>query len=964
MKKKIEPVYEKIVYKIDFSDLPIEWQNFNFKKFSKKNLYDYQIEAVKNGLKMLYFFNQILQKELDFEKTKKILYKKVLEYRSGEVAKDFNILSKNVSDLFDLFREYYEIKSNINYEEVEFYNFINRMGFWMATGSGKTLVIIKLIEILNQLQLKGLIPKKDILILTYRKDLIEQIKEHIDEYNQYADLKIRIWDLRDYADVKNGNKIVFLNEINVFIYRSDLISEETKENILNFEDIDNEGAWYLFLDEAHKGKADESKRQMYYSIITRKGFLFNFSATFTHEWDILTTVFNFNLQKFTEKGYGKNILLIKKDLKGFLKKKSKINEDHKRIIILQTLILLTLIKSMRKYIENNYHDPLIVCLVNSVNTTDSDLELFFNEIEKTVQFEKKEIFNEAKEELVKEFENNHSYMLSDEILNMNLSKLRDLRKQDVLEEVFNTKTHGELEVIHSPYNKKELIFKVKTAEKPFALIKIGDKTNWIKNKLRGYEYSEEYDYKSYFQNINNSDSPINILLGSRSFYEGWDSNRPNVMIFINIGTGDSRKFVLQSIGRGVRIEPVVGIRKRLKFIENNTNNDVSLLETLFIFGTSIDNIKKILETIKFIKTIEGNILKLKRNPELEKIKEPIFIPIYNNIDEIEIEGLPIFKGNKTLLLQYLEWLKDDKLLLIDHPELKPDNIKKLKVFLEKGKIKQTKNLYIQFELKNLIDHLKKKAQYCQDFKELEHEIIHFKKINVILEKNELNELNKKISKVINSVDVEERKASYKLMRQKGEITLDEFVEKIEHLAKNTSEFEVFKKLKIKKILNHYYIPLLISQSAKLDYINHIIDVPSERHFIEALEDHLNKKNHKFKNFDWWVFSKIDEHLDKIYIPYKFDKKFKPDFIFWLKKNNNYYILFVDPKSTEFSDYEDKIDGYEKIFNINGKMKEFEKGKYVITVQLKLFTDDKSKIHGIKYSEYWEDNMENLLDNLR
>ena len=54
---------------------------------------------------------------------------------------------------------------------------------------------------------------------------------------------------------------------------------------------------------------------------------------------------------------------------------------------------------------------------------------------------------------------------------MNLSKLRGLRKQDVLEEVFNTKTHGELEVIHSPYNKKELIFKVKTAEKPFALIK-------------------------------------------------------------------------------------------------------------------------------------------------------------------------------------------------------------------------------------------------------------------------------------------------------------------------------------------------------------------------------------------------------------------------------------------------------------------------------------------------------------
>jgi type III restriction enzyme len=46
-------------------------------------------------------------------------------------------------------------------------------------------------------------------------------------------------------------------------------------------------------------------------------------------------------------------------------------------------------------------------------------------------------------------------------------------------------------------------------------------------------------------------------MGSRSFYEGWDSNRPNVANFINIGVGtDARKFILQSVGRGVRIEPL------------------------------------------------------------------------------------------------------------------------------------------------------------------------------------------------------------------------------------------------------------------------------------------------------------------------------------------------------------------------------------------------------------------------
>ena len=52
-------------------------------------------------------------------------------------------------------------------------------------------------------------------------------------------------------------------------------------------------------------------------------------------------------------------------------------------------------------------------------------------------------------------------------------------------------------------------------------------------------------------------SDITILMGSRAFFESWDSNRPNVINFINIGTSaEAKKFITQSIGRGVRIEPL------------------------------------------------------------------------------------------------------------------------------------------------------------------------------------------------------------------------------------------------------------------------------------------------------------------------------------------------------------------------------------------------------------------------
>ncbi|MEO5787377.1 MAG: hypothetical protein ACOH2D_04095 [Gelidibacter sp.] len=73
--------------------------------------------------------------------------------------------------------------------------------------------------------------------------------------------------------------------------------------------------------------------------------------------------------------------------------------------------------------------------------------------------------------------------------------------------------------------------------------------------------------------------------------------------FINIGVDEgAQKFVLQAIGRGVRIQPVSGIRKRLdyivspeetqtlsRFIDIKSKADILKrnlpLESLFLFAT-------------------------------------------------------------------------------------------------------------------------------------------------------------------------------------------------------------------------------------------------------------------------------------------------------------------------------------------------------------------------------------------
>ncbi len=90
--------------------------------------------------------------------------------------------------------------------EIQFESIVNRMCFWMATGSGKTLVLVKLIEVLRGLILAGEIPPNDILVLTHRKDLIEQLKRHVQEFNSSRnDLYIRLRELKEYAEAKRGN---------------------------------------------------------------------------------------------------------------------------------------------------------------------------------------------------------------------------------------------------------------------------------------------------------------------------------------------------------------------------------------------------------------------------------------------------------------------------------------------------------------------------------------------------------------------------------------------------------------------------------------------------------------------------------------------------------------------------------------------------------------------------------------
>jgi len=283
----------------------------------------------------------------------------------------------------------------------------------------------------------------------------------------------------------------------VFYYRSDNLSDEQKDKIIDFKNYDNNGKWYIFLDEAHKGDKEDSKRQHIYSVLSRNGFLFNFSATFIDPRDIITCAFEFNLSSYIQAGYGKHISILEQEIRAF-RDKEDYNREEKEKIVLKSLILLTYVKKFYKQIENVqpnlYHKPLLLVLVNSVNTKDADLKLFFRELEKigkgTIS---PELIITSIEELLSEFSSEPKFVLENTTVRIDKDILKSITKDDILKYVFNATGSGEIEVLSKQSDKKELAFKLKTSDQPFALIKIGDITQWLNEELTGYVIQERFE---------------------------------------------------------------------------------------------------------------------------------------------------------------------------------------------------------------------------------------------------------------------------------------------------------------------------------------------------------------------------------------------------------------------------------------------------------------------------------------
>ncbi len=922
-------------------------ERLDFKSFdNNKELLDYQQQALINAFRMLVAYFR------DFKENKKEFYAFYQEHYSFANC-DFTHKKLN-----PLLKAYFKVENHC----VSFENFINRLAFYMATGSGKTIVIIKLVELLSVAIRMGLIPKKNIMFFSANENLIRQFEKEIEKYNRGKDFSKQI-DFKNlksitHKDFHRAPKDSLVEKIALFYYRADLMSdEESKENLLNYKDYWDNGENYVILDEAHKGNKSESKRQAIFSLLSLKGFLFNFSATFTEESDLITAVYNLSVGEWVKLGYGKESVLLKKNNLNAFKDLKDLNDREKEIALLKALLLLGMQKRYKT--EGYFYDPLMLVFTHSVNVENSDAEIFFKTLARVIENDDGNDFLKAKEDLLEELKDPEFLFSANKDKDYKVKVFKEgLKSMDfkgLKEEVFYA-SNGHIEVIINPKNNQEIAFKLNTSDKVFCLIKIGDITEWICEKLKSVKVvSKNLSFKeeSYFSQIDKSS--INILVGSRTFETGWDSTRPSVILFLNIGLDDdAKKLVKQSFGRGVRIESLKNQRQRLAYLEideaikKDLKPNAAMLETLFVIPTDHASLEAIL-TIQKESENRGEDRGSWREITLEKtpIKHKLFVPCYRKepTSILEISPNASFKMSEKNFKDLKEYfnLMSEKHFILKHEIYDPKNYATLKDMIQKAYVKKVSTWHYK-DLDYMISEIKGKLYPNQkvpkdEFNALDNEkIVHFKRIKVKADKQEA--LIKTIQEVKEHAPLDKETLIKKIAQ--GEI--DPY-DADKHKQDKTFKVGDAELLKLKE---HYYTPLIKAKDC--DWLKHVVKVKSEIDFLQELQDQETTKTLQ-ANYDFWAFSKIDEHLDNVFIPYinnVAERRFFPDFIFWLQKGDTQIICFIDPKGITYADYEHKADAY-KLFK-NKIFSPKNNPHFKIKVVLK-FYGDKDRV-GDGYKDYW------------
>lgn len=464
---------------------------------------------------------------------------------------------------------------------------LNKLAFWMATGSGKTLLmhahILRFQELARRHERHRSLNR--ILVLTPNEGLSRQ---HLAEF-ETAGIQASLFS-KDGGDLFQRGAVEILD---VHKLADDMGDKTVAVSAL-------EGPNLVLIDEGHRG-ASSGKAGVWMQhrdLLCEGGFSFEYSATFgqaikgdrelTAEY-ARSTLVDYSYRWFHGDGFGKEYRI------------ANMNEDagEWRTHYL-TAALLTFFQQQWLYGRNgsalgpyNIEPPLWVFVGSKVTKSLSTKDA--SDVVEILRFLASYLTErDASVERIDRILHDDKLAKHDQLrlpgdFNPLLVEGLDAEQvyQETLATTFNAPSGGTLRVERLKGSAGELALRVGETNEPFGVVNVGDPAKLAKRcEEVGLIVREREFVDSVFHRVNEPDSRINVLVGAKKFTEGWNSWRVSSMGLMNVGRSEGSQ-IIQLFGRGVRLKGRGMSLKRSSAdggAAQSGPTHLNRLETLHVFG--------------------------------------------------------------------------------------------------------------------------------------------------------------------------------------------------------------------------------------------------------------------------------------------------------------------------------------------------------------------------------------------
>jgi hypothetical protein len=829
-----------------------------------------------------------------------------------------------------------ELKRDLTYELSPYSSEeLNKLAIWQATGSGKTLLMhmqILMLEHYLQHYDKRHEYNKYILI-TPNEGLSQQ---HLAEF-RLSNIPAEIFGTGTSFGIFSHDQRFAIEIIEISKFKEEKGKKTVAVEAFGINNI-------VLIDEGHRGTSGTEWKRMR-DTISEEGFAIEYSATFGQAIQsrdkqfseyAKAILFDYSYRFFYNDGYGKEyrILNIRENA----------IEDNYQTYLVATL--LAYYEQLYIYDEQandlklfNIAKPLMVFVGSSVNAVSTRNRMEVSDVVEILLFLNAFIQNRAETiQQINAIIKGSSGLVNSsnqDVFSRHFNVIREKYAEEIYDDMLRL-------IFNAPPQSTELVLEdlkgidgeigVRVGVNDyFCVINVGDTPKLLslceKNGLITTEQPFSY---SLFQSINEALSPIQILIGSKKFTEGWNSWRVSTMGLLNVGRSEGSQ-IIQLFGRGVRLRGYQNTLKRSSRLDDKPDSipsNLATVESLNIFGVRADYMEQFKSYLEAEGLPTNDDYEITMNPmlvveDLGKIKLQWFDLDPKRArfkDAVKVDCADRYEGRAIQLVLYTKLQsmesaaqKADEITLQEY-HLQAKHLAfldKSAIGLELQKYKREKGwTNLTLNVDSLLECLLDNTWYAIyapasifDFDGSDKIRLWERDIAVPLLKKYLN--NHYLSQrekyesthrvyVELSPDDDNFIKQYRFMVDESRKKLISDLERIrDDIEALKDDVEPVNGIQFVTFSRHLYKPLVYID-AKLDYIK-VIPTPlnkGERDFVADLRDYYRR--HLQNQQDVQIYLLRNQSRGKG-LGFFEASNFYPDFVLWILRDGKQYINFIDPK---------------------------------------------------------------------